>query len=101
MLFTMTPQKSQIPREEAEILAISALGFLASESERLQRFIDLSGLDLAAIRSGATNSAFLGGILDHLLADERLLLVFAEERQIRPERIAQLRRKLPGASLDF
>ena len=92
------PQKSS---EEAEILAINALGFLASDGERLQRFIDLSGLDVAAIRAGASNPAFLGGILDHLLADESLLLIFAEEQQVRTERIADLRRKLPGASVDF
>ena len=56
---------------------------------------------LAAIRAGAANPAFLGGILDHLLADESLLLIFAEEQAMRPERIAQLRRKLPGAAVDF
>ena len=93
--------KSQNHADEAEILAINALGFLASDSERLQRFMDLSGLDVAAIRAGAANPAFLGGILDHLLADESLLLIFAEEQQLRPERISDLRRKLPGASLDF
>lgn len=93
--------KSQNHADEAEILAINALGFLASDGERLQRFMDLSGLDVAAIRAGAANPAFLGGILDHLLADESLLLIFAEEQQLRPERISDLRRKLPGASLDF
>jgi len=93
--------KTQTHADEAEILAINALGFLASDGERLQRFMDLSGLDVAAIRAGAANPAFLGGILDHLLADESLLLIFAEEQQLRPERISDLRRKLPGASIDF
>lgn len=97
----MMRPKSQNHADEAEILAINALGFLASDGERLQRFMDLSGLDVAAIRAGAANPAFLGGILDHLLADESLLLIFAEEQQLRPERISDLRRKLPGASLDF
>ena len=97
----MIRPKSKNSSEEAEILAINALGFLASDGERLQRFMDLSGLDVPAIRAGATNPAFLGGILDHLLSDESLLLIFAEEQQLRPERIAELRRKLPGASVDF
>jgi hypothetical protein len=97
----MMRPKTQKHTEEAEILAINALGFLASDSERLQRFMDLSGLDVAAIRAGAANPAFLGGILDHLLGDESLLLIFAEEQQVRPERIADLRRQLPGASVDF
>lgn len=97
----MMRPKTQNHAEEAEILAINALGFLASDSERLQRFMDLSGLDLTAIRAGAANPAFLGGILDHLLSDESLLLIFAEDQQVRPDRIAELRRKLPGASVDF
>lgn len=93
--------KSQNHSEEAEFIAIKALGFLAVEPERLQRFMDLSGLDVAAIRAGASEPAFLGGILDHVLGDESLLLIFAEEQQMRPERIAELRRKLPGAAVDF
>lgn len=87
--------------EEAEVIALKALGFLASEPERLQRFVDLSGLSLEAIRAGAADPAFLGGILDHLLADQTLLLIFAEEHGLKPERVAVLRRKLPGAALDF
>ena len=97
----MTRPKTRDNSEDAEILAINALGFLASDSERLQRFMELSGLDVAAIRAGAANPAFLGGILDHLLGDESLLLIFAGEQQVRPERIVQLRRKLPGAAVDF
>ncbi|WP_374333776.1 DUF3572 domain-containing protein [Aestuariivirga sp.] len=97
----MMRHNTQNRSEEAEILAINALGFLASDGERLQRFMDLSGLDVAAIRAGATDPAFLGGILDHLLGDESLLLIFAEDQQVPPERIAALRRKLPGAAVDF
>lgn len=97
----MMRQKTQNHSEEAEIVAINAIGFLAADAERLQRFLDLSGLDVAAIRAGAASPAFLGGILDHLLGDESLLLVFAEDQQLRPERIAELRRKLPGAAVDF
>lgn len=97
----MMRPKTETRSEEAEILAIHALGFLAADPERLQRFMDLSGLGLDAIRAGAGQPAFLGGILDHLLADESLLLIFAEEQGMRPERIAALRRKLPGAAVDF
>ena len=93
--------KIETQSEEAELLAISALGFLAADQERLQRFMDLSGLDVAALRAQASDGAFLGGILDHMLADESLLLVFAEDQRVKPERIAQLRRKLPGAAVDF
>jgi hypothetical protein len=96
----MRPKSSQ-NTEEAEVIALQVLGFLAADPERLQRFMDLSGLDVQAIRASATQTAFLAGLLDHLLGDESLLLIFAEEHGLRPERIQDLRRKLPGASLDF
>lgn len=86
---------------DAEVTALKALGFLASEPERLQRFMDLSGLDIQAIRSSASDAAFLGGLLDYLLADQTLLLLFAESEQLPPERIVRIRRQLPGAGNDF
>jgi Protein of unknown function (DUF3572) len=97
----MTRPKTPDTAEEAEVTALNALSFLAAEPDRLSRFMALSGLDVAAIRTSAADPAFLGGLLDHLLADDSLLLIFAEEHGLKPERIAQLRRRLPGAALDF
>jgi len=97
MMRAKSPQSTQ----DAEVIALQALGFLAAEPERLSRFMDLSGLDLAAIRASAADPAFLGGLLDHLLADQSLLLIFCEENGLKPESIGQLRRKLPGAQIDF
>lgn len=82
-------------------MALNALGFLAAEPDRLRRFMDLSGLDLDAIRNQASEPGFLGAVLDHLLGDESLLLVFAADHDISPDRILKLRRKLPGAALDL
>ncbi len=87
--------------EEAEIIGLNALSFLASEPERLHRFMDLAGLDINAVRASAADTAFLGGLLDYILSDQTLLLIFAEEHGLKPERIVQIRRKLPGASVDF
>lgn len=86
---------------EAEVTALKALRFLAAEPERLQRFMDLSGMGIQAIRESASDGAFLGGLLDYLLADQTLLLLFAEAEQIPPDRIARIRRQLPGAADDF
>ena len=86
--------------EEAEIIALKALGFLASDSERLQRFVDLTGLSLQAIRQSASEPAFLGGVLDHVLADQTLLLLFAEAAELDPGAVERSRRQLPGARHD-
>jgi len=89
--------------QDAEVIALKALGFLASEPERLRRFMDLSGLSLDAIRAGAGkgDAGFLAGVLDHLLGDQTLLLLFAEAEGVTPDHIGRLRRHLPGAPDDF
>lgn len=97
----MKPQSTMESNEEAQIMALKALGFLAADPDRFGRFLALTGLGPEAIRSAAREPSFLGGVLDHLLSDESLLLIFAEENEAPPERIVQLRRKLPGAHLDF
>ena len=84
--------------DQAEVTALKALGFLASQPESLQRFLDLSGLTVQAIRSNAADPAFLGGVLDHLLGDQTLLLLFAEAEGLAPDHIMRLRHALPGAS---
>ena len=55
--------------EDAEVIALKALSFLATDPERLSRFMDLSGLGIGDIRASAEDPAFLGGVLDHLLAN--------------------------------
>jgi hypothetical protein len=74
----------RINRAEAEVIALKALGFLATEPERLSRFLTLSGIDLADIGTVAENPEFLAGLLNHLLQDESLLLTFTAEQELDP-----------------
>jgi len=69
---------------EAEVIALKALGFLASEPERLSRFLTLSGVEVADIGTVAENPDFLAGLLNHLLQDESLLLTFTAEQELDP-----------------
>jgi hypothetical protein len=66
----------------AEALAVAALGFIASEPERLGRFLAMTGIGPDSIRAAARERQFLLGVLDHLAADEPLLLAFAAENSI-------------------
>jgi hypothetical protein len=83
-------------REAAEMLAIQALAFIAEEPERLNRFLGLSGIELSQIRDAAREPGFLASVLEHMLADESLLLAFAESAAIDPAEIARARRALGG-----
>lgn len=82
--------------EEAEILALKALSFLAEGEKRLSRFLAATGMDIATLRSGASNTAVLGGILDYFLANEGLLLAFGESTGLPPKSVAQARALLPA-----
>jgi hypothetical protein len=83
-------------REAAEKLAVQALAFIAEEPERLGAFLATTGIGPEAIRDAAREPGFLGGVLDHMLADESLLLAFADGAGLDPAAIARARRTLGG-----
>lgn len=88
-------------REQAETLALQAVSFLAEDEDRLDRFLLLSGMDGNQLRDGINDPAFLGGILDHILAHEPDLIDFAEAVDIAPEHVARARAALPGFNPDW
>ena len=73
--------------QHAEMIAISALQYLASNEEHLSRFAALSGADLADIRSQASEPGFLAGILDYFVNHEPSLLEFAANANLQPEAV--------------
>jgi hypothetical protein len=91
----MSPKKRRDPtREQAETLAIGALGFLAADPGALGRFLALTGIGPANLRSAATEPGFLAGLLDYFLANEPLLVDYARQQGIAPEEIVRARTAL-------
>ena len=62
--------------DRAELIGVSALLFLAGDTDRLVRFLTLTGLGPAELRAEARSPRILAAVLEHLLQDESLLLVF-------------------------
>jgi len=89
--------------DAAETTALMALTFLAREPERLGRFMALSGVGPEELRTNARDRGFLAGLLEHLLGDETLLLLFAADAGLPPEKIGAAHRALAGppATGDF
>ena len=87
---------SRITHEDAETIAIAALGFMASDPERLGRFLAITGLGPENLRAAATEPGFLGQILAHVAQDESLLLAFAANSGERPERVGAAHIVLAG-----
>jgi hypothetical protein len=86
----------QEQRDAAAALAIRALSFIASEPERLGRFLALSGIGPESLRSAAREPGFLAGVLDHLASDDALLRDFAAQNEFDPEQVMKARELLSG-----
>lgn len=82
--------------ENAEILALQGLGWLAGDDEALQRFLSLSGLDVGSLRAAAGTSDMNLAILDFLLGHEDLLMRFCENAAVSPKDMHLARHRLGG-----
>ena len=88
-------------RENAETIALQALAWLAADEDEMNAFMGQTGLDQAALRAGAGDAAFLGGVLDYILAEETRLMAFAEDAGLKPDFPARARAALPGANPEW
>lgn len=87
--------------DRAEIIAINALSFVASDEKILAGYLNLSGTDLNQIKENLANpetmTGVLSGVLDYLLQNEKYLIDFSEESQLDPKEISAARHCFPGA----
>ena len=93
----MAPRMTPQTREKAEILALEGLGWLAGQEDGLRRFLDQSGIDAQALRTGAGSPEMGLAVLDFLLANEDLLLGFCENTGEEPKALHLARHSLDGA----
>ncbi|HEY0328346.1 MAG TPA: DUF3572 domain-containing protein [Rhodopseudomonas sp.] len=81
-------------RQVAEIVAVQALSFVASEPERLGRFLAETGLGPETLRLAAADPQFLAGVLDFVLRDDDTVKAFAVASELDPTTIAAARQAL-------
>ena len=81
-------------RQTAEMLAVQALAFIAEDDGRLSGFVASTGIAVQSIRDAAREPNFLAGLLEHILADENLLIAFAASAGIDPAEVARARQAL-------
>ncbi|MEX0343864.1 MAG: DUF3572 domain-containing protein [Rhizobiaceae bacterium] len=85
-----SPQK-----DDAEAIAVSALAFIASDDVLLPRFLQITGIEAAAIRDAAAEPGFLTGVLQFICAHEPTLLQFCDATDVSPHSVAAAMRNLP------
>jgi hypothetical protein len=81
-------------QQTGEMLAVQALAFIAEDDSRLGHFVAATGIDPQSIRDAAREPNFLVGVLEHILADENLLVAFADGAGIDPAEVARARQAL-------
>lgn len=86
--------------DQAESIAISALAFLASDMQRLARFLALTGMGPRELKADARTPRVLAAVLNHLLQDESQLMVFSADKNVPPERIAPAHAVLEALDAD-
>ena len=94
-----TPKTGGMDLESAGALALQGLTFLASDAQRLERFLSLTGIGPGELRSSVGTTHFQAAVLEHLLSDESLLLVFAAETGVSANLIAPAHALLAGDRL--
>lgn len=87
--------------EEAQGIAVGALGFVAGDDVLLPRFLALTGIEANRIRLAAIEPGFLAGVLRFVSAHEPTLMRFAAAADIEPGRVAEALRSLPGGDEAF
>jgi hypothetical protein len=97
----MSRFRTDFSPSDAETLAVAGLVFLASDTERLEPFLSLSGLNPGNIRAAATDPGFLRAVLEHIVADESLLMAFAANEQRDPADVLRALHKLGGGPTDW
>lgn len=80
-------KKHALSREEAEILGLQALAFLASDPALLERFASTTGISGEDLREHADSPEILIACIGELLRNEPDLLMFCSNANIEPERI--------------
>ncbi len=83
----MKPKRQRMTIESADALALQGLTFLAADAGRLSRFLTLTGIEPGQLASWDDNVLLRAAVLEHLLGDESMLLVFAAEANTPPEDI--------------
>jgi hypothetical protein len=93
-------RKSDQGPESAERLALSVLGWIAGDEDRLYPFLNLTGLTPDTLRASAAEPGFLAGVLDFVMGDESVLMACAAALDVPPEHIVKAWRRLGPAEPD-
>lgn len=83
-------------QEQAEVVALKALGWLASNEELLPVFLGATGASAEDMRGRANDPAFLISVLDFLTMNDAWVIAFCDAERLDYEAPLAARGGLPG-----
>lgn len=86
-------------QQQAQILGLQALAWLATDEDQIGPFLAQSGIGLAELKARADEAEVLAAVLDFLLAEDERVFAFAASADVKPEEIVQARAALPGGEV--
>lgn len=87
-----------ISAEQAEVLALKVLGWLAANSELMPIFMGASGTGVDDLKTRAQDPEFLGAVLDFVLMDDSWVIAFCDAAGVPYPSLAEARMALPGGA---
>lgn len=83
--------------DNAQIIALQAVDFIARHQKMLDLFLLNTGLVLTDLLANLEKTETFAAVLDWLLQNEPSLLMFCAEVEMTPDLIWRARNQLPGA----
>lgn len=85
-------------QDTAEVLGLRVLGWLATEETVLSAFQNASGATSDDIRQGASDTDFLGAVLDFVMMDDAWVVQCCDTLGVPYDSLMQARQALPGGA---
>lgn len=83
--------------EQAELIALQALGWLAAQDDTWPVFLGATGASADDARSRAGDPAFLASVLEFLTSNDAWIIAFCDEMGLAYDMPLKARYSLPGS----
>ncbi len=83
-------------QDQAETIALQALGWLADQQDFMRVFLANSGADINTLMENAGDPDFLGSVLDFILSSDEIVSGFCDAYSLDYDLPSQVRQLLPG-----
>jgi Protein of unknown function (DUF3572) len=70
--------RGRMSPDAAQVLALQALGWIASEETVFPAFLDATGVGIGDLRARAADPVFLAAVVDFLLMDDAWVVAFCD-----------------------